>query len=346
MKTIPPTFTIGKEYFNDTEFIECQIICHAFTPAIIKDFTFKIGIQQVEVSFDKWISIKITQQLSKKLFNDLPRDNSSYFIIGYINRLLPTLNNYLLKQKYSQGHLLLRTYSTLDLLEIIVKNLQTNKEVHIQWPMIMPSFPPTINSLKNFDCPLYIKDVIDLISSYFSYNYDDCVRKAITSLENYFILIKCKGNTGNFFQKIRNFLCWNICGLTTPFRDKVNACINREVIKENIYFIYKTRNKIVHHKHRLNPSHDWFCKKVIGTLLNAYKFSLPDCPERKLLFSIEHQFVILDDIFRGFDLDKLKNSHLTNYKSKIKVINNDEDLDNFVMNGLKITNKEQKIILP
>src|SRR3989344_8422588 len=132
MKTIPPTFTIGKEYFNDTEFIECQIICHAFTPAIIKDFTFKIGIQQVEVSFDKWISIKITQQLSKKLFNDLPRDNSSYFIIGYINRLLPTLNNYLLKQKYSQGHLLLRTYSTLDLLEIIVKNLQTNKEVHIQ----------------------------------------------------------------------------------------------------------------------------------------------------------------------------------------------------------------------
>lgn len=66
------------------------------------------------------------------------------------------------------------------------------------WPLPIPGFPE-VNKFKERLDVIFVRDLIDAMTEYFYFNLDECVRKVITSLENYFIYYNLKAPTNNSF---------------------------------------------------------------------------------------------------------------------------------------------------
>ena len=120
-----------------------------------------------------------------------------------------------------------------------------------------------------------------------------------------------------------------------PFKER-----DLEILRENILFIYKIRNLIVHDKLRLKLDNLMFCKKAIGTLLYIYqsKFTYND-GQKDYVFAFDMQFKMIADMIIGLNLDNFEKAE--NSKRKPQTISNDDELNKSMFSSLKIT-KEQK----
>ena len=127
----------------------------------------------------------------------LPR--AGKFVVGYLASYLPIINRKILDERYKKGHLLIRTFSIFDLFDVGV--LAAGKIYSASWPQSFAAFPPLVNSV-NYEDKIYVRDFIDACNSYFNADYDDCIRRVITSAEN---LVRDKDGRLNLKVSAINF---------------------------------------------------------------------------------------------------------------------------------------------
>lgn len=340
---------VGKKFVEDTEFVESTIQVLWLSPAEIEPFHFYIeGKKVIGQQVAGWIGTSFNQSLSKKLVNELICGKSEQFILGYVSKYLPKINEEVLRQRYTSGHLLIRTFSTLDIKQISVTvPTMVPRPIVFSGPQGVPSFPPSKKLAASKD-EIYIRDFIDAINSYLGGNYDDCIRKAMTSVENAFRKYNFHSRRVNYRLPL-SFLFKKKKFIEIIENKILSEDIARKTIAGNLIFFYKLRNKIVHHKFRIRPENGWVAKKAIGTLVYLYQLLGRDQDTVDYICSLSQQFLLIDDYIRGQDLDGIKKMNNPQRDTSNDVlIESDDDLpklDEFMFNGLSVSKTEQSIVL-
>ncbi|MFL0168153.1 hypothetical protein [Candidatus Clostridium helianthi] len=260
-------------------------------------FNFKFEREEFHLSFQIYTDINSYEELSKG-------DSSCMSNIrGWINRVLPYINNKVYELKYLDGHILIDTFSMLDIRKIEIRRNRAEKGIVIEKPFSIPSFPPTKALAKEND-NIFIRDYIDSMTCYYKYNLDECIRKIITSLENYYSLNKIKGENskinkkGTFLAKTEELLS-----------NKDNFILPENILKiayNNIWILYKIRNKIVHDHYRLDYDDRWVCSRGINTLYNVFNNKINKEEMSRYIMTLNMQFGLLDSVLSN-------NEFLNNY---------------------------------
>jgi len=362
----PSRYFMGQEFLNDHNSVPIRIICQFPAQAELNDYEYKTKKFQAYLwtSFSNLILV-IERSISKSLRDSIfSSDNDFLFFLGYINQALFGLNDYLIKQRYLSGHLLVQTFSIFDINKIEIIDTIKNVSTEIEWPRALPNFPPTLELSSECD-KRYIRDYIDSMNYYLFWNNDECIRKLITSLENYFSEYKITGkkipySKGQIIVIKFIYLIAILFGIYIKsekgsFLDKLIESLNKNyylpnwsnyfyIWISNIKFIYKLRNKIIHKNLRLIPEHRWICKKGIGTLSYIYQSSLIESETRNYIRSLVDQFLLISHSIEDLDLDRL--SVISNFNESDELINPSfDELDEYQFHGLEIEKKEQNQII-
>lgn len=347
------------EYYRDKNKKEVLIKYTVKLPSRVENFNIDdhpLHVRQdggeIHINYHK----KITQTLlddiktffacfkdNKQVPDELMKKNPSQYIVGYIGETLPRINSEILERKHKEGHLLLKTISQFDIYKVFIVDDSGNYHA-ILWPSPIPGFPE-IKKFQNNINVVFVRDLIDAMTEYFYFNLDECIRKVITSLENYFIFYRLKPpiesnllsrffyrNSGKFKKLVNEFIKENCY----PFKER-----DLKILRENILFVYKIRNWIVHDKLRLKLDNLMFCKKAIGTLLYIYqsKFTYND-KKKDYIFALDMQFKMIADMIIGLNLDNFEKAERS--KRKPEIISNDDELNKSMFSSLKITRKQKR----
>lgn len=347
-----------ERYIKNPNKIEILIKFDIELPSKVNNFNINDHPLYVR-QYDGKIHVSYHKIISKNLFDDInsgfkafcenkifpdeyTKRNPSQFIIGYIPEILTLINKEILKRKYNEGHIILRTVSIFDVKSVFILTKNEGPSA-VLWPLPIPEFPK-INT--NYVSPdvIFVRDLIDAMTEYIYYNLDECVRKIITSLDNYFIYYDLKINDdGNFLNKLfKN---------NRKFKKFINKYIKEEyyaykerdlkVLRENILFIYSIRCSIVHDKLRLKLDNMMLCKKAIGTLLYIYQSSfVKNDGKFEYIFSFDMQFKMITNHI-GVNLDYIEQAE-KNSKGNEKIIKNDDELNESMFSSLKITQSQKK----
>lgn len=146
----PSSYYLGQEFIEDKEQITTIILCSFHLSALIKPISFihnesKVITAQNGCEF----ILSIERNISKKLFYTASKNRTAgRFIVGYINEILPTLNELLIEQKYLCGQLLIRTYSPLDIHELYIFKNKIRKHFKLSWPSMYSNFPKSAEYAK------------------------------------------------------------------------------------------------------------------------------------------------------------------------------------------------------
>ena len=348
------------EYYKDQNKVEILIKYSIKLPSRVDNFNIDdhpLHIRQNGGEIDINLHKKISQTLlndireffgafkdGKEVSEELVQKNPSRYIVGYISETLPRINKEILERKYKEGHVLLRTISQFDIYNVFI--LDDKKEYHaILWPLPIPGFPE-VNKFKNRLDVIFVRDLIDAMTEYFYFNLDECVRKVITSLENYFIYYNLKAPTDagfwlRFFgirkSKFKKLVNEYIAEKYYGFKDR-----DLKILRENILFVYQIRNLIVHDKLRLKLDNLMFCKKAIGTLLYIYQSKFVSADGKKdYIFAFDMQFKMIADMIIGLNLDHFERAEKSTKQPEL--IRNNDELNRSMFASLKITDKQKKL---
>lgn len=344
----PESYYIGQEFVEDTEFEECTIEFTFYSPAILDPFEFYIHTKKISgKQKGSLLKVSFQQKISSKLIDSLLWGRGGEkFIIGYISQYLPRINQELINQRYRSAHFLVRTFSTLDIYKLEINVPKYFPEIgllKVRWPTSISTFQPAKVLAKNKD-HVYLRDFIDAGNAYLEGNYDDSIRKVITSVENAFDFFKLKAAPSKYPKFISYFL-----PRVSTFREIIlnnidGQGIARKTISNNLIFLYSLRNKIVHNKFRIRPENGWVCKKAIGTLNYLYQFLNNDAETKDYVTYLGGQFLMLDDLVKGENLGYIKRRASIPYTEDQK-IDSDEKLNNMMFSGLAIDKEEQTLVL-
>ncbi len=334
LKGLPDSFFVGQPYVEDPIRIDCVLEVNFVFPAIINATEFYLNKNKVSIQQKGSIlQIHIYRKISGLLWKNINKSHTGEsFILPYITKILPEINRRLLELRYFKGHLLARTFSVMEAHSIFV--IHQKKRARLLWPMSIGGFPPSEAIAKEND-EIYIRDYIDAMHSYFKNDFDECIRRVITSTENLFKIRELRGFNGN--NSFRSILFNNLN--TQSFSGKI--------IAENMLFVYKLRNKIVHDKFRIKPSNGWICRKAIGTLNYLLQRLSENDKMAHYVSSLAGQFLMLQDFLgERMNLDRLEEyaRHRNDPVSPENIINNYADLDRSMFTGLQITEKEKSIV--
>jgi|GEM_PF-2808091 len=135
-----------QEILEDKEFKKVTIDVYFFSSAILDPFEFfayKKKIIGSHTHTGSLFKISFEEELPKKLLGELAWGRSEEFIIGYISKYLPRVNEELLNQRYSTGHLLIKTFSTLDISKVDI-HIHSSQEgnIFLNWPQMIGDMPP------------------------------------------------------------------------------------------------------------------------------------------------------------------------------------------------------------
>lgn len=347
------------EYYRDKNKVEILIKYSIRLASQVENFNIddhplhvRQKNQDIHISFHKIVTKALLDDI-KEMFNcfvenreiseELLRKSPSKYIVSYIGKTLPRINSEILERKYSEGHVLLRTVSEFDISNVFI--VDEGKYYAILWPSPLPRYP-LITSPAKKDV-VFVRDLINAMTEYFYYNFDESIRKIITSLENYFIYYKLEPKQGfiskylklrvkgNKFKKlIKEFVTEDFYG--TKERDLA-------ILRQNILYIYKIRNSIVHDKLRLTANNIFLCRKAIYTLLYIYqsKFTAED-GKKDYIFGFHAQFQMITSIVIGLDLDVLEEEEKSNRQHKM--IRSGDEFNEVMFAGVKITNEEKATV--
>lgn len=356
---------VGQEYIEDPEKIDILIKYIIKFPVKTDGFVFDNGPIHIRQDNNE-IFVNIRKAISKKLFNDivnlfesfrdkrdLPKDiiskNPGQYIAGYIRETLPIVNDIIIKNKYNDGQILLRTVSQFDIDLVFMVDGKGN-HYSVNWPLPIPPFPLSKNNEKEIPA-VFARDLMDSMTEYLYYNLDECLRKIITSLENYFIFYNLKIKQRSllskiFFKKISKIEKLINLYVTEEYYEYKERDL--KILRENIIFIYHVRCLIVHDKLRLKTNDLMICKKAIGTLLYIYQSKLISANgQYSYLFSFDMQFKMIADMLTGVNLDFMEkiSKQDTNHKNgHKKIISNTDEMNESLFRSLKITKNEKKSI--
>jgi len=348
VEDLPDEFYIGKEFIEDTETEKTVIEILFYSPAILDSFELLVaGKKIIGNQKSGLLKIYFEQTLSKKLIENLMWDKSEEYIIGYISKYLPGINEEILRQRYNSGHFLIRTFSTLDISRVNIKVPSiTEGPIFLSWPQSITSFPPAKQLAEKND-EIYIRDFIDAGNAYLAGNYDDCIRKSITSVENAFRKYNLKSNSSIGWKRFFPFFFPRERKFDKIVKNIIYANdIGRKVIAENLLFLYKLRNKIVHDKFRIRSENGWVGKKAIGTLNYLYQFLSKDQEAVGYISYLSGSFQMLDNFSKGESLDRIKQRESVKQEiTEDVIIDSEEKMNTFMFNNLRIIDKEKSFIL-
>jgi hypothetical protein len=270
-RPIPNAFYIGQPYVEDKRKVNCIITANFVFPGYIEDFDFWLhGAHVFGTQIGNAIQIQAHGRISQQLWEDIKYlGEGEQFIIGYLAPYMPIINRKILDTRYYQGHILARTFSLFEALDV---SLIVNPElVYLRWPSSVLPFPPSAALAKNVNA-LYVHDYIDAINSYFRADYDDCIRRVITSAENLFEARQWKRtHQSSLVEKLLRIVGISFTKTPNTFRRTLASRLHRDrisgqVINDNLQYVYTVRNRIVHAGFRLSTSSEQFCAKAIVTL--------------------------------------------------------------------------------
>lgn len=352
LENLPESFSIYDRYTN-TRKIKVIIRLVFKIPALVKDFNVNDSpffIKQdgsvIHISYHKELPEVLVQEMEdcfdefkKKRNKRLTKPNPSQLIIPYFEEVLFKLNKEIARRKYQEGHLILRNLSEFDIDSAFIINPHKNGKVSaISWPLPLPGFketPPEANVT-------FVRDLIDAMSEYLYFDLDECIRKVITSTENFFIYydLKAAPPTEKSESKFKRKVKLNISSAAYPFKDR-----DLQILRHNILFIYKIRNLIVHNNLRLEPEDKVFCKKAIGTLLYILHASVYTNKDRKAepIFMLDGHFKMVTDIIFGSRIEV--HEQAKNSGKQPGIIKNGDDMNKWIFGSLKIKECEKECIL-
>jgi hypothetical protein len=163
--------------------------------------------------------------------------------------------------------------------------------LQVAWPRGVAPFPTSV-ALAPQATDIYLRDYIDAIHAFMKNDFDDCVRRVITSAENFFAH---KGWTATP-PSFRNILETNV---VAPPHD--------QVIGDNLRFVYDVRNRIVHSGFRISTRGRDFCHKALDSLRYMIQRFCGSSAISKYATSLGRQANILaTDVGSMYDLDYLR----------------------------------------
>jgi hypothetical protein len=355
-RSFPDSYYVGQEYIEDPEKIEALIKFKFRSAVVFSNIDFDHRDLHVRQIGRGEVVCTLHKTISKRLFDTIssPKNAQSLiklttYILGYIRPYLPSINERIQQQKYLDGHILARTISLFDIYDVAVVNSLEDKGGIVLWPIPATEFPSS--KLSTAQDAVFIRDLIDAMTSYFQYDLDGCVRKVITSLENCFSHYALSASSENLWSRLKA----SVIGRRTKIRRLVNEYVKEgryhyterdlKVLRENILFIYGLRNLVVHDKLRINPSQAFICRKAIGTLLYLFQGNFLSDEHRAYIFSFYGQFIVIDGEHSGTSLELVEwNKRIEESKKGPNLISSTDALNKWMFETLKITRKERKSI--
>jgi len=347
-KKSAPKIQSWHEYYRDPNKVKVLIRYSIKIPSRINNFNIDeqpLHVRQngseLEVAYEKEISQSLLCDLQKhfsdfrrkqKIDEEITQRNPSQYIVGYIKETLPRINAEIGRKKYSEGHLILHNVSIFDVDHVFVSDKKETSA--ILWPLALPNLediPDDVNVV-------FVRDLIDAMTEYFYFNLDECVRKVITSLENFFLYYKLEPKSqpppkSKFIRQVNDYI---VEGLY-QYKER-----DLKIVRGNILFIYQLRNKIVHDELRLSPEKTMVCKKAIGTLLYIYqsKYTTDD-GKRKHIFTLDGHFKMIADMVSP-NLDFFERAEKSTKEPE--VIHNDDEMNESMFRSLEIKEHEKRIL--
>lgn len=180
----PERFFIGEPYVTDKRKIACIISANFVFPGYVAPFDFWLyGAHVMALQHGNILHIQVHRQTSRQLWDDIRLKipfTSEKFIIGYLASYMPTINRYLIDNRYDKGHLLSRTFAIFEAVRVSIN--VSGRLIQLNWPIGFAPFPPSTSIAPSVTAP-YVYDLIDSIDSYFASDFDDCLRRVVTSAE-------------------------------------------------------------------------------------------------------------------------------------------------------------------
>jgi len=352
---LPEEYFLGQEYLNNMQLIDIAVMIEVMYKTSVDNFFFKYPYYNKELAVS-WtqkgglVQILVEDlQIPKSLVDDLKNNKGGQYIISVINKLFPKINNKLREQKYKTGNILISNISYLDVQKITLIYYEEKKRwqnIIVPWTFFPKIFPPLQNFPWKIYPPLYIRDYIDAMEMYIKYNFDECIRKIITSLESCFAYYRLKASKG-WISRIIPYNLDRLIYYRGRIPRLIKKYITQPVIQKNILFIYNLRNKIVHESFSLKYDQGWICKKAIGTMSYIFQHPFMKSGEKEYIFSLVMQFLLITQEIEGLDLEGMRLWHekfesLSEKQKEKFAIRTPKDLDNFMFSGLEITEEEKR----
>lgn len=277
----------------------------------------------------------IDREIPDTLIENLKTGKASSidFLLGYINEAFKIINENILRKKYSSAQILNRPLTIQDIKWISIANLKNNEKFLVPWPIPFPDFPYEVD-LKKYDYT-YVRDLLDAMTSYVNFDFNEVLRKVITSLENALTHYKIKKLLKRKLIEKNKIAPKDI---KINFLDQIRAVVVRAELVYNLEILYKIRNKIVHDKLRLSHDNDTLCHKSIITLLYVYKGYLSESQEMSdYMLKVEFQFNFIIQMYRGM---KIENFIIKDEKNVKTFSGPGPEFDDFMFKPLQIKDTE------
>jgi hypothetical protein len=343
----PSSFYAGQAYVEDTKATDCMIGAQFIFPRQIPRFEFLAhGARVVGDQHENILVIKIYRRIPQRLWEHLKYIGvGERFIVGYLASYLPKINRALLDNRYNQGHLLSRTFAIFEATQIVV--IAGTELVVMNWPIAIGPFPPSAAIASTINA-LFVRDLIDAMGLYFRGEFDDCIRRLITSAENL-------SRTNGWMTKSipngywRTLFCLKPRTKPVSFRNALRenlklAQLSGEVINENMQIMYSIRNKIVHGGFRMSSSSEVFCSKAIATVKYLIQRYSGDLQISRYVYTLHAQFTMQCLAFGSeYNLDIIKRRKRSPTKAS-KVINTPADMERFMFESLRYNSRDRQSI--
>jgi hypothetical protein len=343
----PDAFFIGQPYVEDEETVACIIGAQFVFPGFVPTFEFRMHGARVQGEQRRNVLIiQIFRQIPRTLWEHLKYlKRGERFIIGYLAWYMPRINRELINNRYRLGHPLSRTFAIYEATNVWV--IVGREAVSIPWPIALPEFPPSAAIAPQADA-LFVRDFTDAMGSYFRAEYDDCIRRLITSAETF---IEAKGWDVQTIPNgwIRNLFRPKPRRILLSFRQSLLRNLNLtrlsgQVINENLQFIYSTRNRIVHNGFRMGTSSALFCSKAIGTVYYLIQRYSGSAVISRYVYTLHMQFGLQNSAFGNeYNLDQIKRRMETPVENP--PIDSPAVLENFMFTALRYSQRDKQSIL-
>ena len=327
----PESFYVGQQYVEDQNRIDCTISVGFVYPGMIEPGVLWYRKSQISIRQKPPVLIvSIKRKIAACLWDDIRLFGwGGQFIVGYVNTLMPVVNRRLLDNRYLSGQPLSRTYSLLDAIWLVVTHQDV--DVPLNWPVAVSPFPRSAQLAPGRDEP-YLRDFVDAIHAYFWSDFDDCIRRLVTSVETFFAYRKWKASRAP--STFRRILDHNV----------ETKSLSGEVVVENLKYIYKIRNRIVHGGFRMSPASGLFCDKAIATVRYLIQRYSGDPAVSRYAHSHGMQFLGLQRVVgQLYDLDKIQRG--VGVKADGPPIENMAQMDEFMFKSLRFKDHDKQSIL-
>lgn len=188
-KQLPNGYTVGEEYFKDSQLISIKFELIFRTNAEIQAKKLFFDGREFNITnYGSHVVLTIYREVPDKLFSawHSGETRSAQWVMGYVEQTMAPFNQELQKQRHNFSNPFIRNFSVFDILEIRIADCEHALSVKMPPPGPVPNFPFFEKQSIEFSEREYIKDFIDAYYAFFSYDFEASLRKIITSLECFF----------------------------------------------------------------------------------------------------------------------------------------------------------------